>query len=51
MGRYLQQQVINDLEHKMAFVGGPRQVGENDARAGDSWECKSKASRIFKLGC
>ena len=28
MKRYCQQHIINDLEKKMVFIGGPRQVGK-----------------------
>ena len=28
MRRYLEKQVVRDLQKKMVFVGGPRQVGK-----------------------
>jgi hypothetical protein len=32
--RYLQAQVLQDLQHTMVFIGGPRQVGKRRWRAG-----------------
>ena len=34
MQRYIKQQIIKDLENKMVFIGGPRQVGKTTLSCG-----------------
>jgi uncharacterized protein len=55
--RYLQSQVENDLERKMVFIGGPRQVGKTllgkavigDERAYLNYDVAAHRAAILKL--
>ncbi len=56
MKRYLHDQVVADLAHKMVFVGGPRQVGKTtmakaiEAGAGGylNWDIPEQRKRILR---
>lgn len=54
--RYLKEQVKSDLEKKMVFVGGPRQVGKTtlakalliDGKGYLNWDVSEHRERILK---
>jgi hypothetical protein len=54
--RYLSQQILKDLQHKMVFLGGPRQVGKTtlslnlfSKKAYLNWDFSDDREKILNL--